>query len=93
MARRKTTIEKSTKNSKFMITVLAPVLDDWNRLITTDCWQIKEMETSGVRISDANNRRDIHGIILTKIAGIANAYDWCWSVYAREDEGIEIMIH
>lgn len=94
MARKKTTkTEKSTKTSKFMLTVLAPVLDDWNRLITTDCWQIEAVEAGGVRITDANHRKDIHGIVLTKIAGLAEAYDWCWALYAREDEGIEIMIH
>ena len=93
MARKKTTTQKSTKTSKFMISVLQPILDDWNRLITSDCWQIAETEVGGVRITDANNRKDIHGIILTKIGGMANAYDWCWSVYASEDGGIEIMIH
>lgn len=76
-----------------MISVLRPVLDEWNRVITTEAWVIDKTSTSGVVISEFNHRNDIHGVLVSRIAGACSAYDWCWAIYSCEEGGIEVRIH
>lgn len=80
------------KSAKFMITVLKPILDHWNRVIN-EAWVIDKTSTGSVVISEFNHRNDIHGVLASRIAGACDAYDWCYAIYAGEEGGIEVRIH
>ena len=34
----------------------------------------------------------MHGILVTDIAGICNAYGWTWAVYSDDEKGLHVSI-
>ena len=89
---------KSTATQEFKVNALLPILEDWNNVIHED-WQIEKDPYSegSVNIYSFTNRQNIHGLLLSDIARICNAYNWTWALYTRgidlERTGIEIRIN
>lgn len=83
----------STQN--FKITVIKPILDRWNETIHED-WLVEagKYDKEQVVIRSLSGRENIHGLLITDIAEVCHAFDWCWDLRSHRigREGIEIHI-
>lgn len=78
-----------------MMAIIKPVLDDWNRVIQED-WFVEPVEfdilRKSVKIRSFVGRDSMHGILVSRISGICEAYRRTWAIY-KEDEGLVVTIN
>lgn len=87
-----------TAAQKAKIAALKPILDKWNE-VHLDSWKIIIPPYASDGITIAREKPydgispNIHGCLVTDIAGICNAYGWCWAIYKDdENHGISVNI-
>lgn len=82
------------EDTKTKIRILKPILDDWNR-VQTDCWEVAPTLCKNIveiRRAYPADARGIHGILVTDIANICNAYEWTFSVHYDEVMGLRFQL-
>lgn len=90
--------KKMNKVQKDKVRILKPIVDAWNKC-QLDCWQVvptilEGHDFDGVKVKRAviNDDMSLHGILITNIAGIANAYNWTFGIYHDEEDGVYINL-
>lgn len=85
-----------SNTQKRKIYALRPILDKWNK-VQNDNWEIVPFLSEGYRCDTCVIRErppkatsHIHGLLMTDIAGICNAYEWTWAVYPSLEHGIVV---
>lgn len=78
------------------VRILKPILDHWNS-VHEDNWTIVTFSGGSCYVrravlKDGHLNDDIHGCLLTDIAGICNAYNWTWAVYHDQENGMYIHV-
>jgi len=87
-----------TSAQRIKTRALKPIIDSWNK-VHEDCWKISRpgYECDTIILHRAKPYQgfydNIHGCLVTDIAGICNAYSWSWAVYNDKDyNGINVNI-
>lgn len=80
-----------SKVQKDKIRILKPIIDDWNR-IHDGKWKVAPFYygtvNDTVEIFEEPGANHIHGMLVTDIAGVCNAYGWTWAIYFSDEKGV-----
>lgn len=87
---------KLSQAQKEKVRLLTPIVQKWNE-IHEDHWKVAPFITESGRSNtvDVLSRPvayNIHGILMTYIAGICNSYGWTWAVYFDDENGLHVSI-
>ena len=85
-----------TKAQRAKIDILTPIVTKWNK-VHNDNWGIEPLLFEGmdydeVQIICKPSAKSAHGCLITDIAGIANAFGWCWAIYNEENKGVHFSL-
>lgn len=67
------------ENVEWAQTVIQPILDRWNK-VHHDDWHISDTDDGHIILICDKKPDYMHGILITELGGLCNAYDWHWYI-------------
>lgn len=85
------TKEQKQRIGRQKVRLIQPILDKWNSIQQSD-WIVEQDSTvHHVKVHSKQEENSLHGILLSQIGGVCNAYGWTWAVY-RDEFGVYMDI-
>ena len=87
----------NTDTQAFKVKALSPIVNEWNEVIN-DRWEVVKDPYGTITIKSKDEQvysgyKGIHGILLTRIAEVANQYGWTFGIHFTETSGLYLLVN